>query len=377
MRFIIRYTIAQWRLQTFRYLLSALVLALSVALIIKVNSGYNRARTAVDGLSKIAFGDFEFRMGPGVKPDIKERMRRFSLAKAEPKIPDNAIAFLSQNPMVKKSLPLSVCVIEIRNKKFYAGKLGTTVCALNGIDSNEPPFPVSSGEWKTLTDGTAVFIDRAEAERLRVRTGDSIDVVSSFGNSIATVGGILDVPSSIRGMGGIFASPKLFETLAAESFRINSVFIDLADAGKQDAFRSVFESQFLTGETGAHLLSPSDMTPAAKSAVSERSRPLIIIQIAGAVLAALTGAFIVFTTLSMGVAERKRQLGVLRAIGMTRAQGFALAIFEAFSIGLAGWLIGGAGGLALTLIGSSAETGGLGIDHLGIILSLKIGRAHV
>ena len=56
----------------------------------------------------------------------------------------------------------------------------------------------------------------------------------------------------------------------------------------------------------------------------------------------LASLFIIFTTLSMGVNERIRQLAMMRAVAMTRAQVAGLIIAESLVLALIGW----AGGLA-------------------------------
>ena len=70
------------------------------------------------------------------------------------------------------------------------------------------------------------------------------------------------------------------------------------------------------------------------------------------------GAFLIFNTMSMTVAERTRDVGLLRAAGTTRSQVMGLVMLQALGLGLAGSAIGVAAGVglaALTLswIGSS------------------------
>jgi putative ABC transport system permease protein len=67
-------------------------------------------------------------------------------------------------------------------------------------------------------------------------------------------------------------------------------------------------------------------------------------------VAMLTSLFIILSTLSMGMVERVRQLGLLRCVGATRTQLAALVMFEAFPIGLLGIAVGVPLGLALTAL---------------------------
>ena len=59
-----------------------------------------------------------------------------------------------------------------------------------------------------------------------------------------------------------------------------------------------------------------------------------------AALALFGGAFLIFNTLSMTVAERAREVGLLRAAGATRRQVNGLVLVQALVIGVAGALLG-------------------------------------
>ena len=60
----------------------------------------------------------------------------------------------------------------------------------------------------------------------------------------------------------------------------------------------------------------------------------------GGTVSMLAAAFIVFSALSMGVAERQRTLAMLRAIGMFRGQIGWLVIYEGLALGAAGVAMG-------------------------------------
>ena len=64
-------------------------------------------------------------------------------------------------------------------------------------------------------------------------------------------------------------------------------------------------------------------------------------------VALLVGAFVIFNTLSITVAQRTRELATLRTLGATRRQVLRSVVAEAFAIGLAASLIGLALGVAL------------------------------
>ena len=78
-----------------------------------------------------------------------------------------------------------------------------------------------------------------------------------------------------------------------------------------------------------------------------------------AAVALFGGAFLIFNTLSMTVAERARDVGLLRAAGMTRRQVVLMVLVSAAHLGVVGVALGLLAGLALAA-GAVALLGGTG-----------------
>ncbi len=64
----------------------------------------------------------------------------------------------------------------------------------------------------------------------------------------------------------------------------------------------------------------------------------------------LVGAFLIYNTISASVARRRVELGILRAIGMTRWEVRALFLGEALIFGIVGIVLGSVAGVALSLV---------------------------
>ncbi len=94
----------------------------------------------------------------------------------------------------------------------------------------------------------------------------------------------------------------------------------------------------------------------------------------------VVGGFLIYNTFAMGVAERTRAFGVLRAIALTRRQVLAVVLIEAVVLALAGSAVGVAIGLGmaagmssfLTIIAGSAPTG-MDIQPAAFVRSLGLG----
>ena len=86
----------------------------------------------------------------------------------------------------------------------------------------------------------------------------------------------------------------------------------------------------------------------------------------------LAATFIIFSALSMGVAERQRSLAMLRAVGAFKHQIGALVVYEGLLLAVAGLIVGIPLGWIwlklLTLIFHDTFTAGAVLEASGIIL---------
>ncbi|MBR5161411.1 MAG: ABC transporter permease, partial [Thermoguttaceae bacterium] len=121
--------------------------------------------------------------------------------------------------------------------------------------------------------------------------------------------------------------------------RTDLVYIKLKDGTDVKAFREKYEKIFAEKESPLIFQDVNDV----RTALTENQTASSILKQAyasiGLVLVAAT--FIIFTTLSMGVNERTRQLALLRCIGLSSGQIFFLIVGEAVLLGV----LGGIGGL--------------------------------
>ena len=88
----------------------------------------------------------------------------------------------------------------------------------------------------------------------------------------------------------------------------------------------------------------------------------------------IVAALGIVNTLTMGVVERIREIGVLRAIGMTRRQVMRMVVVEATILGVVGVVLGSIAGLAAGAL--LIQLGG-GLGPRGGIPWLPIGIATI
>ena len=78
-------------------------------------------------------------------------------------------------------------------------------------------------------------------------------------------------------------------------------------------------------------------------------------------VALLVGSFIIFNTFSIIVAQRSRELALLRAIGAGQRQVLGSVLFEAVLVGIVASIVGFVAGIGLAG-GLKALLGALGLD---------------
>jgi putative ABC transport system permease protein len=94
----------------------------------------------------------------------------------------------------------------------------------------------------------------------------------------------------------------------------------------------------------------------------------------------IVAALGIVNTLSMSVLERIREIGVLRATGMTRRQVWRMVVVEAGILGVVGAVLGCITGLAASLVlillaGGTLGSGGIEVPWVTVILAGVFGVA--
>ncbi len=97
---------------------------------------------------------------------------------------------------------------------------------------------------------------------------------------------------------------------------------------------------------------------------------IVLLVFAGVSL--FVGAFLIFNTFSITVAQRIREFGLLRTIGASRGQVLRTVILEALGIGVAASLLGLAGGLGFApAINSLFKAVGIDLPNTGTVLKAR------
>ncbi|MGI5406662.1 ABC transporter permease [Streptomyces chartreusis] len=207
-----------------------------------------------------------------------------------------------------------------------------------------------------LTSGHApkgdgqVMIDADTADDKDVRIGDRLTVIGQEGSFPVEVVGIVTFTTTNPGAALVFFdTPTAQSKLIGDPKGATGITLDAAD-GVSDPVLKQRVADALGGDRGAYELRTADEQ--AESDVEQLGGFLDIIKyvmLGFAGVAVLVGVFLIVNTFSMLIAQRTRELGLLRALGADRRQVRRSVLTEALLLGLVGSTAGLAAGIGLAV----------------------------
>lgn len=214
------------------------------------------------------------------------------------------------------------------------------------------PVELTSGH--APKGGAQVLIDADTADGRDVRIGDRLTVIGQEGSFPVEVVGIVTFTTTNPGAALVFFDTEAARTkLLGDPKAATSVSLDAAD-GVSDAElkRRVADAlgSDAGADTGGYELRTADEQ--AESDVEQLGGFLDIIKyvmLGFAGIAVLVGVFLIVNTFSMLIAQRTRELGLLRALGADRRQVRRSVLTEALLLGLVGSTLGLAAGIGLAV----------------------------
>ena len=195
-------------------------------------------------------------------------------------------------------------------------------------------YPVIAGRYLQDSDTASAVISQTLAEALSVKLGGSFHLPSTDGTVELTVVGILPAHLTAGNESVLVNLPQAQE-MTHESGKVNVIDLDMeAFAGKESRAEIQRNIESALGEhyRVGTLMAGDEMFASMKMGQ-------IALNMFG-VLALFMGGFIIFNTFRTVVTERRRDIGVLRALGATRRTILGIILAEGLLQGLLGSLIG-------------------------------------
>jgi len=227
---------------------------------------------------------------------------------------------------------------------------------------------LQDGHWPEQPD--EIVLDEGAAENGDYHVGDEVNLLAPFGTTDlkATLVGIAE----FNGGGTAGATLVVFNTAGAQQIFLGgrdvftSISLTAADGVSQkelaDAAEGVLPDGFeaVTGDT---------VVEESETAIGSFLGIFTTILLAFAIIAVVVGGFIIVNTFTILIAQRTRELALLRALGADREQVTRSVLLEAAILGAIASTIGIAVGWALAR-GLAAIFRVIGLDIAGSFLTL-------
>lgn len=277
----------------------------------------------------------------GFEEDVLERVRELPEIRAA-----SPVIEASSNTAQGNLLILGVDMLGDRNLRDYD---------LEGTDSAiDDPLVF-------LAQADSIIISKTFADQRGITTGAKIPMKTMQGDQVFTVRGIMKPGGLAAAFGGslaimdIYAAQKVF----GRGFKFDRVDIALEDGVSLEGAIAKIQA----------LLGPAFQVEPPSSRGQQFEATTSIYALASnltSVFALFIGMFIIYNTFAIAVAERRSEIGILRALGATRSQIRTLFLTESAISGLAGTALGVLFGIALAR-GMAGYIGGLLTEVYGVV----------
>jgi putative ABC transport system permease protein len=233
---------------------------------------------------------------------------------------------------------------------------------------------------RTPTGMREVALDARTVEQAGFELGDPVDVVLRDGRRTFRLVGVIGFGETDSLLGATLAG---FDLPTAQKVLDKSGLVDEVDVMAEEGV-SATELRDRVAEVlpaGVEALTGEQVASDGTEAVQDSMGIFTTIMLVFAGVSVLVGSFVIWNTFNVLVAQRRREVALLRAVGATRRQVLAGVMVEAGVIGLVSGVIGlllGVGLAALIrslleLIGVEMPTTSPAVEPRTVVVALAVG----
>ncbi|MEV4231907.1 FtsX-like permease family protein, partial [Streptomyces bobili] len=220
--------------------------------------------------------------------------------------------------------------------------------------------PTIVGNWNAneartmkITEGAAprnsgqIMVDADTADKHGLKVGDEIGVISAVGTHTAKISGVTAFQVTNPGAAVFYLDTKAAQDiLVGESDVFTNVNVTAAAGVSDDRLK-----QNVTAALGGDykVQTAKETADAGQKDVGEFLNVMKYAMLGFAGIAFLVGIFLIINTFSMLVAQRTREIGLMRAIGSSRKQVNRSVLVEALLLGVVGSVLGVAAGVGIAV----------------------------
>jgi putative ABC transport system permease protein len=255
---------------------------------------------------------------------------------------------------------------------------GAPTIVANWNPTQTKSVDITSGHAPLAPADAVLDADTAAKHHLAI--GDTLRVIAGPGDVRVTISGIATFRTTNPGAAVVYLdTPTAQRTLLGSRDTYTDYALDAAPGVSDDQLKAQVDAAL--GSSAYQVQTAAELTAQNQQDIGSFLNPMKYVLLGFAGIAVLVGVFLIVNTFSMLVAQRTREIGLMRALGSSRRQINRSVLVEAMLLGIVGSLAGiGAGiGLAVGLIrlmgalGMHLDTADLTIKAATPLIGLTVG----
>ncbi|MEU9302604.1 FtsX-like permease family protein [Streptomyces sp. NPDC048269] len=323
--------------------LSAVAVMLSVAFVCGTTVFTDTMNATFDKLFAVTSSDVT--VSPKAAKDGEETPDR---GKPE-MLPGSVVAQVAKAEGVKSAeggvVSMSVTVVNAKNENMGSTS-GAPTIAGNWTDNELKSMKITAGH--APRGPTEVMIDADTADKHHLGLGDALRTIAVTGDVRATITGIATFTVTNPGAAVVyFDTPTAQRHLLGAPDAFTHVNVTAKDGVSDDQLKRNVATA--VGADTYKLQTAKEAADANRKDVGSFLKVMKYAMYGFALIAFLVGIVLIFNTFSMLVAQRTREIGLMRAIGADSGQVLKSVIVEAFLLGVVGSVLGIAVGVGLAV----------------------------
>jgi putative ABC transport system permease protein len=235
-------------------------------------------------------------------------------------------------------------------------------------DATLNPFKLAAGTAPVKDDD--VVIDKASSKTSGLGVGDPITILVPD-PTVFHITGIVTFGKEDSRLGGTDALFTLSsaQNLLGAAGKVDGILVHAAAGVTQDELAARITPIL---PTGVEAITGTALTVETQSSIQQRLAGFTSVLSAFAFIAIIVGAFVIYNTFSIVVAQRTREMALLRALGAARKQVLGSILIEASIVGVISSAVGVGGGLFLgSMLRRLLAAGGIKFPPGGLVMKPK------
>ncbi|MFI1397389.1 ABC transporter permease [Streptomyces sp. NPDC020681] len=251
---------------------------------------------------------------------------------------------------------MSVTVVNSKNKDM-GSSTGAPTIAGNWTGNDLKAMEITSGH--APRGPTEVMVDGDTADKHNLKLGDELRTIAVTGDFTAKISGIASFKVTNPGAAVVyFDTATAQRELLGKEGLFTHILVTAAAGVSDDQLKKNVATVL---DTPLKLQTAKESADANRADVGSFLDVMKYAMLGFAGIALLVGIFLIVNTFSMLVAQRTREIGLMRAIGSSRRQVNASVLIEALFLGIVGSIAGVAAGVGLA-VGLMKLMGSMGME---------------